>query len=633
MSLVACKEVGQALIKWLDAASEKQRETLCDALGCDNGVSIEDLLAALQDCKGEPLTVETAIATCEDLVALYENSKTLTHGESGLEVKISEKEGNSLSAGEDGLFVEVPETEPFVDCSGKEIESGSAMVTCENLRGIFDESETIEWEEGKAPEVKISEEEGNILEVKEDGLFAKAEGGGDICGAFDELPTRTTFGEKPRMIVNDGDECFVVEVSPSGIFSDIRAGIQASPGTAIAGDTGRVSFIARNVSSTSVSKVRLIATLPAQTRDELGYEVIGEPVISNPTGATITKVSPGVWDIEPMEGGAVVTAAYTIKYLVDGTYMFSSTVEMLDENAVDFDEADDYASAGVVVRLREDESEDPEDCPMMDIKVKTAEGTYPMTLTDIGIPQDIVSVASRVPKNIIALEASPGDSVTVESAVPITLMAYMMSGAFSEGVHLIKDGEPLKVRYGTSYASVPEAASPIPTVTVAAAPDAKSFTVTLKEDNGRGALVALAVRPGSNCKWQHFAILLGVKGERGTLTLTGNPPPYVKSESYSPATPRYAIEPANGGALLGSAGSVGSSEINPTEEAILKPKSGQQYSFKVKSEGRAALGNTSATGNISVQVISPTEWDVTINPSASSADNVKLGRLTFEFED
>lgn len=153
MSLVACKEVGQALIKWLDAASEKQRETLCDALGCDNGVSIEDLLAALQDCKGEPLTADTAIATCEDLVALYENSKTLTHGESGLEVKISEKEGNSLSAEDDGLYAPALHIAETATISVDDQTPGVAR-----------------------PSVNISKAAGNILTARSDGLAAFIEG-------------------------------------------------------------------------------------------------------------------------------------------------------------------------------------------------------------------------------------------------------------------------------------------------------------------------------------------------------------------------------------------------------------------------------------------------------------------------
>lgn len=629
MSLVACKEVGQALIKWLDAASEKQRETLCDALGCDNGVSIEDLLAALQDCKGEPLTVETAIATCEDLVALYENSKTLTHGESGLEVKISEKEGNSLSAGEEGLFVEVPETEPFVDCSGKEIESGSAMVTCENLRGIFDESETIEWEEGKAPEVKLSEEEGNGLEVKGDGLFAKA--GGDICGAFDELPVRTTFGEKPRMIINDGDECFVVEVSPSGIFSDIRAGIQASPATAIAGDTGRVSFIARNVSSTEVSKVRLIATLPAQARDELGYEVVGEPTISNPTGATITKVGEGVWDIEPMVGGAVVTVSYNLKYLKDGTYMFSSTVEMMDENAVDFDEADDYASAGVVVRLRENPNVDPEQCPAMDVRAEVDGVEYPMTLVQQPTVGQLVSkIASENPKSLLAVDA--GTEVVIKTEVPVTLLNYA-SNSFSSGTHFVKDGVPYGARRSYYILTSPEKADANIDVSVEASPDSRSFVVKAAGASGLGAVAALAIRPGAECKWQHFAILFGGAKEKGVLTISGDAPPLIKADSYTPNPPTFIIEAANGGTVLASGGYQKQHEINLSEEVLLKPKTGQAYSFNVKAAAPARLGFSPATGNITIEVVDSMEWNVTINPTASSADNIKIGPLTFEFDD
>lgn len=629
MSLVACKEVGQALIKWLDAASEKQRETLCDALGCDNGVSIEDLLAALQDCKGEPLTVDTAIATCEDLVALYENSKTLTHGESGLEVKISEKEGNSLSAGDDGLFVEVPEPEPFVDCSGKEIESGSAIATCEDLRGIFDESETIEWEEGKAPEVKISEEEGNGLEVKGDGLFAKA--GGDICGAFDELPVRATFGEKPRMIVNDGDECFVVEVSPSGIFSDIRAGIQASPSTAIAGDTGRVSFIARNVSSTEVSKVRLIATLPAQTRDELGYDVVGEPTISNPTGATITKVGEGVWDIGPMVGGAVVTISYTLKYLKDGTYMFSSTVEMLDENAVDFDEADDYASVGVVARLRENPNVDPEQCPAMNVLAEVDGVEYPMTLIQQPTSSSYISQsASENPKSLLAVDA--GTEVIVKTAVPVTLLNYS-SLEFSTGTHFVKDGVPYGARRASYIVTSPERVATNIDVIVEASPDSRSFVVKAADASGSGAVAALALRPGAECKWQHFAILFGGAKTKGVLAISGDAPPFIKTDSYTPKQPEYIIEAANGGSVLASGSRIASDEINLSEEALLKPKTGQAYSFNVKATAPASLGNTSATGNIAIEVVDSKEWNVTINPTASSADNIKIGPLTFEFED
>lgn len=631
MSLVACKEVGQALIKWLDAASEKQRETLCDALGCDNGGSIEDLLAALQDCKGEPLTVGTAIATCEDLVALYENSKTLTHGESGLEVKISEKEGNSLSAGDDGLFVEVPETEPFVDCSGKEIKSGSAMVTCENLRGIFDESETIEWAEGEAPEVKLSKEEGNILAVKEDGLFAKAEAGGDICGAFDELPVRATFGEKPRMIVNDGDECFVVEVSPSGIFSDIRAGVQASPATAIAGDTGRVSFIARNVSSTEVSKVRLIATLPAQTRDELGYDVVGEPTISNPTGATITKVGEGVWDIEPMVGGAVVTVSYTLKYLKDGTYMFSSTVEMMDENAVDFDEADDYASAGVVVRLREDPNVDPEQCPAMDVRAEVDGVEYPMTLIQQPTSNSYIPLsASENPKSLLAVDV--GTEVVIKTEVPVTLMSY--SGVkFSPGTHFVKDGVPYGAGLSAHILTNPEGAAANEEVSVEASPDSRSFVVKAADASGSGAVAALALRPGAECKWQHFAILFGGAKTKGVLAISGDAPPFIKTDSYNPEQPEYIIEAANGGTVLASGSHLKSREINLSEEMLLKPKSGQAYSFNVKATAPAELGYSSATGNIAIEVVDSMEWNVTINPTASSADNIKIGPLTFEFED
>ena len=505
----------------------------------------------------------------------------------------------------------------------KEEPKTSGEIVCE----AFDEiTEVDEAPEGS--KVVVRDEDGNCF------VSPAPKGGGDICESFDTLPDLSGFGTSPRIIISNEEGCGIVSVPAKGIFTDIRAEANVSQGTLLEGGVSTVRFTARNVSQVPTGPVRLIATFPGT--DPTAPEFTSEaPTFTNASGATITQVAPGVFDIDELDAGAVVTVNYLTTFEKQGSYIFSSTVEIQAANAIDFDAADDYATTSVSVRYREEPSPEPEICPLMNIRV-TGGGVTNAPVSLRNISAGTISLLNPdVPENILFVPLVAGKAtVNIQSQVPVTLLPYSRGENNSQTSTSIVAGGTGYIGYHAStgyFVGSPQTQAPSAYVEVTANGDNTSFTLSADlGDSGRGHLVAVAVRPNESCVWQQFVIFFGQEVPSSTLSFSGGPPSFTILQSYAPReSPNPTVLAGGIPALVGG----GSGFINVTERALIRPNSGTAYSFKVTSQGPVPLGTTSATGNITIDVVSDTEWDITIAPTASSNDNVTIGRLRFEFND
>lgn len=506
-------------------------------------------------------------------------------------------------------------------------------IVCEAFDEIMEVDEAPEG--GK---VVVRDENGNCF------VSPAPKGGGDICESFDTLPDLAGFGTSPRLVISNEEGCGIVSVPAKGIFTDIRAEANVSQGTLLEGGVSTVRFTARNVSQIPAGPIRLIATFPST--DPTDPEFTSDaPTFTNASGAAITQVTPGVFDIDELGAGAVVTVNYLTTFGVQGSYIFSTTVEIQAANAIDFDSADDYATTSVSVRYREEPSPEPEICPLMGVTVTGGGLTdAPVSLrSDTGAIVPSAPTSPSYPENLMLVPLVDGKaSMTISTEVPVTLLPYMgpVSSTLTQTT-LIAGGKPYIGDYTSNnfFAENPQTIEPSPYVQVSSNLDNTQFTLeadtTFEVNPNRGFIVRVAVRPNEGCIWQQFAIYFGFEVEPSTLSFSGGSPDFLITDAYSPnPNPKPAVLVGGIPALLGGVfTSTGNGPINMVEEAIVRPNSGTAYSFTVTSEGPVNLGTTSVTGNISIDVVSNTEWDITIAPTANSNDNVTIGRLRFEFND
>ena len=509
--------------------------------------------------------------------------------------------------------------EALACCEGETKTPGE--IVCE----AFDEITEVD----EAPEggkVVVRDEDGNCF------VSPAPKGGGDICESFDTLPDLAGFGTSPRIIISNEEGCGIVTVPAKGIFTDIRAEANVSQGTLIEGGASTVRFTARNVSQVPAGPVRLIATFPRT--DPAEPEFTSEsPTFTNASGAEITQVSPGVFDIDELGAGAVVTVNYLTTFGKQGSYIFSTTVEVQAANAIDFDSADDYATTSVSVRYREEPSPEPEICPLMDVKVVSGgDLDYPIALrTDYGYLIPERSSYPDFPNNLVFVPLVDGKaSVTISTAVPVTLLPYLGPATKrTDETSLIVEGKPY-IGYReifNLFLKHPQLEDPPHYVKVLASPDNTRFTLEADAPDDLGFVVRVAVRPKESCIWQQFPIYFGREVPLSTLSISGEAPDYLITNEYSPnPNPKPVV-------LVGGLPALAGENINLVEEAVIKPNSGTYYSFVTESKGPVPLGTTSASGNITIDVISEKEWRVTIAPTASSRDNITIGRLRFEFND
>lgn len=500
-------------------------------------------------------------------------------------------------------------------------------------------------------EVKLSKEAGNILKVGKDGLYVPTPeaGGMDVCEAFDKLPQSTSFGDKPKLIVQDAGECKVVQVSTTGIFSDIRAGAKASPATVIEGQTSRVTLSARNVSTVTVDKVRLIATMPTNNDPDNPYYIASEPVIDKPEGTTVKKVTDGTWDITPMRKGDVVEISYDIEFLTKGTRNFSATLDIMDDTVIDFDTADDYATASVSVAGREITNPDPVTCPMMNVEVSLDGKKYfPVTLVEVtststswGNTVAINPESAVLAKAISSPTGAKVDTIHVRSKVPITLQPVRGRGTKGHTGRnaLVVNGVPANVgAMLTSFPITDESTMRPPdegVVHVEGDVGAKQFRLKPLLEDAPGAGLYVVVRPSPECRPQAFGVLFYVERDKVSLTVSGDKkPPHKKTTVYGDDQLPQELTYVGGVKALTSLSNV---DITPSEGLIITAKQGEGYDFRIEVSAGGALPDITTTGAVAVTPVywggSNTlvrAWNVVIDKSATPENSREDGPIKID---
>lgn len=490
----------------------------------------------------------------------------------------------------------------------------------------------------------VSTEPDNALVKNADGLFVPPStgGAGDVCEQFDTLGEISTPVLPFRVIIQDADEnCGYINMNNPNFYVDVRTDTKTTIVQAVEDDVTTISFTVRNVGMTDINDLSLVATIPAVTAGSPEFTV-GPLSVTNPGSAvynqTVDTATNKTFVFDTLAAGSTVTFSYPVTLLTKGTYVFASDL-VLPAGVVDYSLVDNHSTVSVGVREQQPEQPDPVSCPAMDVTVTVNGGPELIpTLVEVTGASSLGPTAQNNPRSVMLIPVEYGGpeiSVAVRTQVPVTLAPYRLNGIFSgsEGFWVYED--QLYTRGGAEATLTPNPLTQnLPTrIAVDTNPSNQEFILRYTpateydSDAGLGATAGVALRPSAECVFQQFAVVFAYPRPEGILTVTGDAPTYTKATEYS-----YTMQPTtfmDGEVGLSRGGNSTSATVIAEERAYFTVQSGTAHSFKVVSTEPGNLGATPATGNIAVNVISPTEWDVTISPLATAADTQVIGRLHF----
>lgn len=491
----------------------------------------------------------------------------------------------------------------------------------------------------------VEADDGKVLTVDEDGnpVWTTPEAGGDVCAQFEDMDEITTPVLPFKVIIQDADEnCGYINMNNPNFYVDVRTDTKTTITQAVEDDVTTISFTVRNVGMTDINDLSLVATIPAVTTGSPEFTV-GPLSVTNPGNAvynqTVDTATNKTFEFGTLAAGSTVTFSYPVTLLTKGTYVFASDL-VLPAGVIDYSLVDNHSTVSVGVREQQPEQPDPISCPAMNVTV-SVNGGPELIPTLVEVPSgsiNFITLGAANPRSILLVPTEYGGpevSVVIKTQVPVTLSPYLgpitrsgVLGQWEYGGQLYTKGSE---RGG--MASNPLTQTPSNNVDVDTNPNNQEFTLRYTPpisyttaNDGQGATVAVALRPSADCIFQQFGIVFVQPRPEGLLTITGDAPSYTKATEYAPAL-NSTITYMDGS--VGSARAANNANVIAEERAYFTIPAGTGYSFKVVSTAPGNLGSTPVTGNIAINVISNSEWDVTISPLATAADNQVIGRLHF----
>lgn len=448
-------------------------------------------------------------------------------------------------------------------------------------------------------------------------------GGGDLCEQIEALDVATGFGETPQLLVYGADGCKRVSIDTSGVFTDIRAFVSASPAQILVGGSTSIKFSARNVSSVDVADVQLVATLPALTASDPEYSLAAAVVSSGAATATPVDESTHikVWNFSAIPAGAEVSVTYVLTSLKEGPVTASTLVDIQDDSVVDFDDQDDYHA--IVITSRVSEAPPTPECPAMNIMV-AGERTPMIQATSDGR----VSLVLSTYRAAGAMSVGLTSSVTFTSSVPITVVTD--ASTQSTGGKFFYDATNL-----VGHVVVPSIGSTETVQNFTTSPNINitgdGTTFTLANTGAKARYVVVAARPNEQCRWQSFMVFVpGTETwDKGSIAVTAGTAPPLDNIDVMPTNVEVANSPQ--GATYHSAGTKGDGSVVPRAHMTFNiPAGGGPYTFTVTSTDQPLGINWNSTGVVDLSVPNSTTAEITINPG-TPANNLTIGDFTFNF--
>lgn len=316
----------------------------------------------------------------------------------------------------------------------------------------------------------------------------------DLCEEIGKLPQQPTWGDEPRFLVHTKDGCITVPVSPEGIFTDVKTFTSFS-GNVVEGGSNNFQVLVRNVSNVSVGEIQLVVVLPKLTSIQTGNIILGEDLISNPQGGTLTRIKTEdnirTYKITKLNKGDTTGVSIPITWNTKGTFQASAQMTIIDKNVIDFDAKDDYSVSTCVVNAKS-EGEGTVDCPLIECKLN---GTIQVpVVTDLDSYNLWTDDAFKEGKVVKMRE---GDYL--EFNYPITFINIKKTSSFSGYVK----GSDIYPKSNSFNTREQELFIRTELVNIGG----NKYVPTPNERRTKGTIEPIGIRVGSNCRVQFIWVI------------------------------------------------------------------------------------------------------------------------------
>lgn len=509
-------------------------------------------------------------------------------------------------------------------------------------------------------DVKISDDDGNQVEVRSDGVFVGPElppsteadedkvlvvdedgnpkwgepqESGEICASIEGM-TEGAWGANPFIPVFDeaSGECRKVRVNPEGILTDIRADVTATARNGIVPFTTTIRFMVKNVSNVTPTTIDLTATFPAELVGDIGSVTTG--ISAGSSGSVGSEQGSGntrLFEVSNLGPGESAWAEYPVSIGNSDVYSFAADVDVTDPGVIDASTADDHAT--VSVNAKDQEAPPTTECPPMNVQV---EGN-PIALLEARPDGGFLNL----PENDFSQLVIIGRDETFEftSDVPVTVEVRIGPSNSGNG-----DDKLGKIVDGVAFAGNSTAGGGIGIGSTAINQNPQGDVVTdlgqavhfeVARNSAQGADRTLygwiAIRPNQNCRWQGFPFMILSEPKTGkTLTLIdGATPPHTETDLLRPND--FEGEAFLGQMIIATNREVATGDSRPTPVWTLSIPQGQSFDFTIESTGWE-LPSLPTSGVIDIEVLSDTQWRVKIADNGSPANDADYGPLKFRWD-